>query len=310
MKIAPTERADFLELCAPLRGRSELFQEIDALAETPVAERAGHLARLEANRAQVEANWGQEGNTDPASIGGTEAGWRSNTESVMRSGFQKAVHDSIARLSSRFPEAAAVNNVAAVQSHLQAVENALTIRPLTSSLSALESRARTQTRELDNAQRTLTGANRNGDYSDSVAKNPEFKTLISLVWHAIQSYERSDRNRRASARDRGVMLDALVMALGRCIEPDGHRVCSVGQRQQFIEVLNGFYPEVKIPKVDPGDLLSELGFELRKQSEAPNTADVEAFRSRALARGEEEFTDFPELRSRFEEDLQAFIANV
>jgi hypothetical protein len=286
-----------------LRGRVELFGSITALAETPSAERAGHLARL-------EATWAQGGNTNLASVGGTEAGWRSNTESVMRSGFQTAVHESIARLSSRFPEAAAVNNVAAVQSHLQAVENALTIRPLTSGLSALESRARTQTRELDNAQRTLTGPRNYGDHSDSIAQNPEFTALISLVWHAIQSYERSDPNEGATARDRGLMLDALVMALARCIEDDGHRVCSVGQRQQFIEVLNGFYGEVKIPKVDPGDLLSELGLELRNQSEAPSAAYIENFRSRALARGEEEFTDFPKLRATFEKDLQAFIATM
>jgi hypothetical protein len=135
--------------------------------------------------------------------------------------------------------------------------------------------------ELPNALRTLQGGWRPGDYSASLQDNEQFSfaagggigtgELCALVWQAIATYG-SKLPVDERVKEIELMRHALVMALGQCIEDDGHRVCNVGVTQRLVRFLQKRFPEVgEEPMATAGELLCafgrELAMELDKQKQ-------------------------------------------
>lgn len=69
-------------------------------------------------------------------------------------------------------------------------------------------------------------------------------SLLALVVHAITEFK-DDLDKTKNAHN--LMFSILITNLAECIETDGHRVCSVGQRKRFILCLQSYYPEIYDP---------------------------------------------------------------
>lgn len=67
------------------------------------------------------------------------------------------------------------------------------------------------------------------------------KTLLARTWIAIKNHK--DKHESEN------MKHSLILALGNCIEKDGHRVCIVGKTQRILSVLQGYVKGIDMDRV-------------------------------------------------------------
>jgi hypothetical protein len=127
-------------------------------------------------------------------------------------------------------------------------------------------RGRTQATELANAARVLSGPGRPGDFPIP----DDFDALCGLVWQEIK---------RGTAQQQANDRHSFVLALARCIEDDGHRICGVGQTQQFMAIIQ---PQDATPR----ELLTALAEAFAGSSPEPSPEQQQAFMQRAMGDAE------------------------
>lgn len=96
--------------------------------------------------------------------------------------------------------------------------------------------------EISNAIYALTGGRKANDFPNFLSPSEmtmqgggaaiTLKTLLARTWIAIKNHN----NKQESEN----MKHSLILALGNCIEKDGHRVCAVGKTQRILSVLQGY----------------------------------------------------------------------
>ncbi|MGN6671206.1 MAG: hypothetical protein ACTHJ4_06690 [Candidatus Nucleicultricaceae bacterium] len=101
--------------------------------------------------------------------------------------------------------------------------------------------------EVSNAIYALIGPKKGRDFPnfESVGEatmsghtSVTMKSLLTRIWLTIKTYK--------NEKDRENLKHSLILALGQCIEKDGHRVCSVGKTQRLLSVLQGYLEGVDI----------------------------------------------------------------
>lgn len=101
--------------------------------------------------------------------------------------------------------------------------------------------------EVSNAIYALVGPKQGRDFPnfESIAESTmagsetvTMKSLLARVWLTIKTYK--------NEKERDNLKHSLILALGQCIEKDGHRVCSVGKTQRLLGVLQGYLDGVDI----------------------------------------------------------------
>jgi hypothetical protein len=164
-------------------------------------------------------------------------------------------------------------------------------------------------REARHAIRTLEGGRLPGDFSEAIRRDEgdqldgtpvRMRALLALVQRGIAALE--------SAPDRANAETSLALSLSRCIEDDGHRVCTVGISQRLLGVLQGYYPEVDLDLATPGALLSQLmqAFH-REHGERPSSGALQSMRETARQEGRERFAEGSVERTVFESDLAQYL---
>jgi hypothetical protein len=160
-------------------------------------------------------------------------------------------------------------------------------------------RTRARATELQHAQRTLSGRTRARDLSGPITSNEEFSgggatvrlgELCAQVWTAIHT--------EAREADRPMLREALLLALARCIEDDGHRVCGVGVSQRLVGVLRGHLEGLPAEVISPSMALCAMGQEiLRAHGEQPAPEQLAEVWQRTVRAGRERYgEDSPMLK--------------
>jgi hypothetical protein len=169
-------------------------------------------------------------------------------------------------------------------------------------------RVRAGATELENARRTLSGSTAAGDYARSLRDNDAYGSgavhyglgeMAGLVWAAIEEH--------ADPGDRENLRHAFPLALARCIEDDGHRVCGVGISQRLIGVLQGYLPDIHIDTTPPGARLSELTRRFGEEHPRPSEGDLATFFRLASAEGRENYAQGTPDAEQFESDLRGYL---
>lgn len=82
--------------------------------------------------------------------------------------------------------------------------------------------------------------------------------VLSLVWHTIERLSARPRTKEARQRIRQERKDALLRALASCITENSSRVCSDGQAQRMLLVLQGYVKAVEIDHIERIPTVNEL----------------------------------------------------
>jgi hypothetical protein len=147
------------------------------------------------------------------------------------------------------------------------------------------------TLELDHAERTLIGARKPGDYTDSLRDNLDFVTqargeelrvgdLLAHLWHAAKRYAPKGVSDEERDRLRAQFKREIIDRLGKCIEidaplnaddpPTTHRVCPIGVRRYLAEVLQDRLAHVEVrTHQEPGEFMyvAKAGFKKELERE-------------------------------------------
>lgn len=101
--------------------------------------------------------------------------------------------------------------------------------------------------EVSNAIYALIGPRKERDFPnfESIGEatmagheSVTMKSLLARIWLTIKTYK--------NEKERENLKFSLILALGQCIEKDGHRVCAVGKTQRLLSVLQGYLEGVDI----------------------------------------------------------------
>ena len=292
-QLPAAERAQAAQLAQALSSRGTLDRRTvstEILSATP-EQRRQHTARL---RAQDTADGA------PRRLHGAR-----DLENVMQGDLQRQVNHAVEALEKRFarpmPTRRALNEM---EVHLHALKNSCRTQPE----HALMVRRGGDT-EIDNALRTLSGSTRPGDFSQSVRDTPAMAKLCALVWHATTA-ERPGIDPSQAHQEQELMRYGLVMALAKCIEDDGHRVCGVGQRQHTVDVLKGYYSEAgnALDSVTPAGLVTVLAEQFYKShGAAPSPTALQSFSARADNTAAERFGAASPQHAEFTQQMQSYL---
>jgi hypothetical protein len=309
MELIPApERAELAELLQPWAASSELTDIGFTLAHTPQEDRAQHADNLRLHGRH-------------APIGAPRVLEHTHRENVMTAAQMAWTKDAIGKLREAVqPQLRFETALEQIKAELDALGKQ---RPTDATEGLFRTRGPQGTTELEHARRTLFAPVRAGDYSEPVKRNSSYRigsddaigvgTLCGLVWEYACRFEAPGKTKEQNAQEQQLIRHAVINALAQCIEDDGHRVCDVGITQRLTKLLSGRLPGLKPePPVTPGELLAAFGLsfnhQLKQEGREANAEDVKDLRDRALAQGSKVYAQEPELQSRFERDVHAFLA--
>jgi hypothetical protein len=140
----------------------------------------------------------------------------------------------------------------------------------------------------------------------------ELRRVIATAWHAIEHYEDDTVPPAQIAFNQGCLKLAFQAALGSLIDPHGGWRPNPDVAPRLLTVLQGYYPEVGIDtQLEPGQLLSALGRELREQlqGQEPDDRQLAEQRNYCLNAAAREYADDPARKAAFATELEQYLRN-